>query len=114
VAIIILIFICSSCQKNSPTPAAPPNNMATYCSNQDTTFLNEIWIPMDSLHADIQFTSAGSYIQNGNVYGTWSPKGCDSLKIQHVANVFYFRIISIQVDTLVLNNPLYGPLKYHR
>lgn len=114
-ALIILAFALFGCnKKESLTPIPPPPAMtSSTCINDDTTFLNKTWIPNDTLHANIAFLSNSQFIQQNAVYGNWSKFGCDSVKIVHNIGSFYFGIISITSDTLVLRNPLYGNLKYH-
>lgn len=103
-----------SCKKSQPQPAPAPAPTPTQPAPcvQPVGIKDIVWIPRNGILATLIFRGDGKYFQNTDSSGVWSFKGCDSVYVQRATNNFYYRILSVNVDTLVLDNITLGELTY--
>ncbi len=116
--IIITVFGLLSCKKtnlNNTNQNNTTQNNATNCNININLIKDVKWIPTSdtNIFATLEYTSSGNYFENKKNIGKWSNVGCDTLKIVGTKN-FTSRIYSLSADTLILKNPVFGNLSYHK
>jgi hypothetical protein len=109
--IFLLAVVLAGCSTTDEPDPAPGNNS---CGINMLLFQDVAWHHPGGIFADLEFTSSGVYRENNNQEGTWAQSnGCDSLYITRPSSSnFYYRILSVSQDTLILRNPAMGDITY--
>lgn len=112
---ILLIFIALgflySCEKEKSvsSSSAAMNN----CEVDSELLVDIDWVHTAGTLATLRFDSSGEYFENGNYDGDWELENdCDSIFVTRESNDFYYRILSLSMDTLRLGNPAFGIVTY--
>ena len=110
---IIIAALMVSCKKTSPSPTKTALQVSQ-CYIIDTCFVDKTWIPLKTIHADLKFDKKFNFYQNGSLFGTWKKNNCSDIEITtQVPTSFIYKIQYLEKDTMIINNPIYGNLKYH-
>jgi hypothetical protein len=109
---ILAIACLTACAKKTIPPPAATSQPAP-CS-QPTGIKNISWHHVTGALATLKFRSDGKYFQNSDSSGTWSFHGCDSVYVQRPSNNFYYRVLSVTNDSLKLQNPAFGEVRYYK
>ena len=102
-----------SCKK-AEVKEPEPGKVKT-CYNMDL-IKEQDWIPVYSYGTKPKFYSNGQYFENGKPIGTWASNSCDCVIVKSAqpANTFFFKIQSINEDTLKVYTPRYNCTVFHK
>lgn len=109
--ILFGVLLLQSCSSDDPDPEPAPGNN---CGINMAVFQDVTWHHPGGIFADLEFESSGIYRENNSQEGTWAvSNGCDSIYITRpMTSNFYYRILSVSIDTLRLRNPAMGDITY--
>lgn len=113
ILILLIATVFYSCDKNYGNGSLLRTNNG--CSVDFSMVENLCWHPVNTALADILFSDSNVYYENNVNDGSWSlSNGCDSIYISRSTNNFYYRIERVTADSLVIINPAFGRVSYHR
>lgn len=95
------------CQPDEELQLAPQalNN----CTINSESLIDVNWVHTAGILATLTFSSEGVYYENFENDGNWSLiNDCDSIFVTRPSNSFFYRIETLDPDTLRLYNPVFG------
>lgn len=104
-----MTILYANCKKKEETK---PSSSCTINSG----YLNDVvWHHLTGTLASLKFSSSGIYYENNTNDGNWSLiNNCDSIYVTRPSNNFYYKILSLKIDTLKITNPAFGELTYYK
>jgi hypothetical protein len=112
-ALIIMIYACKKKSSSTTSSTTATAITAPPCGIDINKLKDVLWQPVQTFLAKLTFSANSSYYENATNIGTWTKIGCDSIHITGTKN-FYYRITSVDNDTLRIINPTFGQKTFYK